>query len=112
MIQFIINSLAQKYCDELNINSSVVDLELGLYLLKNRNFEEARKRFEKILLPSGDVEKSPINRQSSSEYTLDHKNIVNKIIKILQGSFNLKIPELDQIHKYLSFRISCNSITK
>ena len=89
-----------------------MDLELGLYLLKNRNFEEARKRFEKILLPSAEVEMNPQYIPNSSEYILDHKNIVNKIIKILEGSFNLKIPELDQIHRYLSFRLNCSSLSK
>ena len=77
-------SLAMKYCNELGIDSSRVDLELGLFLLKNRNFIASRKRFEKILKPNN-------VRQMETENNLKdyHNNVVYQIIKILHGSFNL-----------------------
>lgn len=75
-----------KYCNELGIDSSRVDLELGLFLLKNRNFIASRKRFEKILKPN-------YIRQMETDNNLKdyHNNVVYQIIKILHGSFNLRI---------------------
>ena len=100
-------SLAMKYCNELGIYSSRVDLELGLFLLKNRNFIASRKRFEKILKPNN-------VRQMETENNLKdyHNNVVYQIIKILHGSFNLRVDEIDKIHKYLSFRLICKLIPK
>lgn len=89
----------------MNINSSRVDLELGLFSLKNRNFSAARKVFEKILC-SNSIRKSGCTSLSDNE----HYDVVNQIIKILQGSFNLRIDELQKIHIYLLFRLSCKII--
>jgi hypothetical protein len=84
----------------LAIQSSRVDLEISLFCLRNRKFEAARPGFEKIL-PSV---------HSGQFFSADHFNVVNKIIKILKGSFNLRIDELEVIHVYLVFRLSCNLI--
>ena len=80
-------------------------MELGLFSLKNRNFTAARKGFEKIL-SSNKIRKN----SASSLSDIEHYNIVNQIIKILQGSFNLRIDELEKIHIYLLFRLSCKII--
>ncbi len=90
---------------ELNIKSSRVDLELGLFSLKNRNFHAARKGFEKILFANS-LRKNGLSSLSDSE----HYDVVNQIISILQGSFNLRIDELEKIHIYLLFRLSCKII--
>lgn len=90
---------------ELNINSSRVDLELSLFSLKNRNFSAARKGFEKILA-SNSLRKNSTNPISDTE----HYEVVNQIINILQGSFNLRTDELQKIHIYLLFRLSCKII--
>ncbi len=97
--------MAEKYCVELNINSSRVDLELSLFSLKNRNFSSARKGFEKIL-SSNSLRKNNSNIISDTE----HYEVVNQIIIILQGSFNLRTDELQKIHIYLLFRLSCKII--
>lgn len=104
---YILNlfSLAEKYCVELDINSSRVDLELGLFSLKNRNFDAARKLFEKILTANSSKKHNMLDLTDEQ-----HFNIVNQIIKILQGSFNLRIDELEKIHIYLLFRLSCSII--
>lgn len=110
-------NLAVKYCNELNIDSKRIDLKLGLFSLKNRNFSAARKGFEKILLSNSLRKSSQITNihkgLSSNLVNLnnlsceEHDDVVNQIINILQGSFNLKIDELEKIHRYLIFRLSC-----
>jgi hypothetical protein len=107
-------NLAVKYCKELNIDSRRIDFKLGLFSLKNRNFVNAREGFEKILTPNLNRRRtqSVVSNQSHSRNNtdLEHDEIVNQIIKILQGSFNLKIEEIEKIHRYLLFRLSCSII--
>jgi hypothetical protein len=74
-------------------------LEISLFCLRNRKFDAARRGFEKILRSGG-----------FKTRTTEHYNIVGEIIKILKGSFNLRIDELEIIHVYLLFRLSCKII--
>ena len=78
---------------------------MGLFSLKNRNFFSARRGFEKILCANS-IRKNSFSSLSDSE----HYDVVNQIINILQGSFNLRIDELEKIHIYLLFRLSCKII--
>lgn len=97
-------NLANLFCSELEIDSSRVDLELGLFCLKNRKFEEARMFFEKIL---GKKQIFSSNSNKSNVFVNNkNENVTEKIISILQGNFNLRLAEINKIHQYLLFRFS------
>ena len=101
----------------MNLDSGKIDFKLALFSLKNRNFNNAREGFEKIRTPNlnrrRNTSKSSNLMQINSSLSnsdLEHDDVVNQIIKILQGLFNFKIDEIEKINRYLLFRLSCSII--
>ena len=101
--------LSEEYCNILDINSDKIDLELGLFSLKNRMFNEARVYFDKLFPSKNFIFNNDYNKELNSN--IGSKSIItDKIINIFQGSFNLSISEIFKIHQYLMYILNDNNL--
>jgi hypothetical protein len=96
--------LAEKLCEELKIDCSKVDLELGLFALKNRDFNKAKKYFKKLVSNQNNIFDENSNSKNNLEF-MQNSPITEKLILTLQGPFNLTINEMNFIYMYLHYII-------
>ena len=91
-------NIAEKYCKEFDIDSTIIDKEIAFFSLKNRNFEKGRLYFKKILFD----EKTNLPNDNYETLTKEETLlVVEDIIKITQGEFIFTLKEFLTIESIL-----------
>ena len=83
-------NIAENYCKEFNIDSTIIDKEIAFFSLKNRDFEKGRLYFKKILFDEKTISSNDNFETLSKEETLI---IVEDIIKISKAQYIFTLKE-------------------
>lgn len=83
-------SLAEDYCLDMNLDLSKIELKMGLFYLKNKEFTKAKQSLDRVM--------------GKNLISIKNKLVLYEVMDILQGKLNLKLEEIKRIYHYLLYK--------